>query len=147
MVGRFRYSDLKEAAFPGAADYGSWISFSLFGVVIATMYGGSEQVESPAKASSKSPEDWFDVRSGAALGSGRHCERSLGRHDGAGCGFELEVAGSCRAPALERGRAWEQLNGGETLNDTHGSDTERAFRKRLVSWGFSCGCLFRCSIF
>lgn len=128
-VGRFGYSDLKEAAFSGAAALWELDGFSWSGGLVAELCGVAEQAESGFVLSSMRSDVWFGDRVGAAaeVESGLGC--SLGGHAVAWLGFEAGVACSCGASVLLWWGTRKQLSWGEPLDDAHGSAAEWAPRK------------------
>jgi hypothetical protein len=109
-VGRFGYSDLKEAAFSGDPALWELDGFSWSGGVVAELCGVAEQAESGFGLSSMRSDVWFVDRVEAAAEGESGFGRRQGGHAVAWLGFEAEVARSCGAPVLERWGARKQLD-------------------------------------
>jgi hypothetical protein len=91
MVGRFGYSDLKEAALSGAAAYGSWMEFSWSGGQAARLWVAAEQAESRAEVCWIRFGCSVEERACAFAAGERNLRRGRGGHAVAWLWFEVGV--------------------------------------------------------
>jgi hypothetical protein len=125
-VGRFGYSDLKEAALSGAAFYGSWIGFSLPGGVFQpcrSSRAGLIELRSEFSEPLETARGVF----WSGLRELRPLWAQLGRACCGMAGFAAEVGCSCGGCFLLRWGARKELERREPLDDAHGPAAEWAF--------------------